>query len=146
MSISETFTAESIGDTKNIAKRIAQAMKPGDVICLYGDLGSGKTYLTKFICEALGVMLKDVISPTFVYWREYHVKNLNINHFDFYRIDDISEAESTGFEEALLDSKAITIIEWAEKVKALLPSKRIDIKIKVLRDEERIFDVIDRRN
>ena len=131
----------SLEETKGLAKEVAKNLKSGDIICLYGDLGSGKTYFTKFLCEALGVDPNLVISPTFVYWREYKSEKGKINHFDFYRIKDSSDLKGVGFEEAAGDRQSITIIEWADRIKAILPKERTDIFIKIVDDKKRIFEI-----
>jgi tRNA threonylcarbamoyladenosine biosynthesis protein TsaE len=141
MSVDETVTANSLDDTKEFAQKLASTLKKGTVICLFGELGSGKTYFTKYLCEALGVDPNLVVSPTFVYWREYQGKKFKINHFDFYRIGDSSDINGIGFEEALEDSDSVTIIEWADRVTKLLPKERIEIKIKILDDQKRVFEI-----
>lgn len=132
---------DSIGDTTELAENIAGNVKGGEVICLIGELGAGKTYFVKFFAEALGISQEDILSPTFVYWREHQGKSYKINHFDFYRIDDPSNAESTGLEDALADEKSITIIEWADRVKDLLPEDRFEIKIIYLGASEREIEL-----
>jgi len=71
----ENVIVTSLRQTKEFAQKFAQTLKGGDVICLIGNLGSGKTYLTKFIAETLGVEEKEIISPTFVYYRKHKGKN-----------------------------------------------------------------------
>jgi len=134
----ENVIVTSLRQTKEFAQKFAQKLKGGDVICLIGNLGSGKTYLTKFIAETLGVEEKEIISPTFVYYRKHKGKKFTVNHFDFYRIEDEFEAESIALDDAL-SKDTITFIEWADKIPSLLPQERITIKIKNLGGEKREF-------
>lgn len=128
-------------DTKRFAEKLAKNLEGGEIICLIGDLGAGKTYFTKYLAEALGIDPENIISPTFIYWRKHKGKKLNLNHFDFYRIDEESEAGGIGFEEAVEDEDAVTVIEWADKIKSLLPEERIEIYIEELEKEKRKFEV-----
>lgn len=130
---------DSIKETKQLAQRLAKRLKGSEVICLIGDLGSGKTYFTKFLVEALGVKGEEIVSPTFVYWRKYKGAKFNINHFDFYRISSEDEIEDIGFEEALYEDNTVTIIEWADRIRSHLPDKRLEIYIKELGEEKREF-------
>ena len=125
----KTFTIQSIEDTKKFASKLAKSLKGGEVIALVGELGAGKTYFTKFIAEALGVDPADVTSPTYIYWRQYKGKKLKINHFDMYRIESEKEVDSLGLEEALTEDNSITVIEWADKVREVIPEDAIWIEI-----------------
>lgn len=122
-------------ETKDLAKSLAQVLKADDVICLFGDLGVGKTVFTKGLCKALGT--DDYInSPTFTIVNEYEAKDFNISHFDMYRIEDLSELIEIGFYE-YLSKGGICIIEWPENIYDELPKERIDVKIeRVSFDEE----------
>ena len=128
---------KSIGETSKLARKLARNIKGGEVICLIGDLGAGKTYFIKFFAEALGVKSEDVISPTFVYWRRHKGVKFKINHFDFYRISEESEAKDVGLEEAFGQENAVTVIEWADNVRSFLPDDRLEIYIKFLGETER---------
>jgi len=105
------------------------------VICLFGDLGVGKTVFTKGVCRELGT--DDYInSPTFTIVNEYEAKDFRIFHFDMYRIEDEAELTEIGFYE-YLSSGGICIIEWPENIYDELPAERIDVKIeRVSFDEE----------
>lgn len=96
----------------------------GDVVALYGDLGSGKTQLIKGICKGLGV-IEEVTSPTFTLMCVYEAK-YKIFHFDFYRLSSDSEIYDLGIDDFIF-SDSVSLIEWAEKAQRFLPSKRIDI-------------------
>ena len=132
-------TCSNLEDTKKVATNIAKGISSGDVICLYGEIGAGKTYFTKYLCEALGLNQDDIISPTYVFWRKYSLKNLDVNHFDFYRLNSPDELLNIGFEEAVNDKNALSIIEWADRISDRLPERRIDIHIKIMGKRERLF-------
>ncbi|NCO05036.1 MAG: tRNA (adenosine(37)-N6)-threonylcarbamoyltransferase complex ATPase subunit type 1 TsaE [Candidatus Magasanikbacteria bacterium] len=116
-------------DTKKIGQTIASTLQPGDIITLTGNLGTGKTSLTKAIAKGLGIQ-KEITSPTFPIMNIYTVpKNpkeiTQLIHIDTYRIDNEKELIEIGVEEYLEDSNTITIIEWPEKINSLLQNKKI---------------------
>ncbi|HEY5562935.1 MAG TPA: tRNA (adenosine(37)-N6)-threonylcarbamoyltransferase complex ATPase subunit type 1 TsaE [Clostridiaceae bacterium] len=121
------FLVNSEKETENLGKQIGVQAKPGDIICLNGDLGCGKTYFTKGI--ALGLGIKDYItSPTFTIVNEY-LGRLKLNHFDVYRVHDIEEIALLGFDEYIF-SEAVTVIEWSNLILELLPKDTLEIDIK----------------
>ncbi len=131
--------------THQIAKKIANTLKGGETIALYGDLGAGKTIFVQALAKSLGVKTR-VLSPTFVILRSYPImiqaKKLTFHHLDLYR-SEADDFTNLGLEE-LFNSDTIVAVEWAEKIKKFLPKKRIDISIKSLSENERLFK-IDRR-
>lgn len=132
--MTKSIKIKNLTETNEFAKKISKKIKPGDVICLFGDLGVGKTVIAKSICKYFGIS-DDVISPTFNILKSYKVKNSkikNIYHFDLYRIKDEEELINIGFEDYILDNSSISIIEWPEVASKLL-SKKI-IKIEILYD------------
>ena len=128
----QKFHSESDSQTIKIAERIAKTLSPGTVVCLFGEMGVGKTVFTNGLCRAMGVS-DYVSSPTFTVVNEYDGDGFPIYHFDMYRIEDEDELLEIGFEEYLI-SGGICIIEWPENVINSLPQKRIDIEI--LRGDE----------
>ena len=120
------YSSNSPKETENIAKAFAKELKSGDVICLNGDLGVGKTAFVQGLAKALGVS-EPISSPTFTIVNCYDAK-LPIYHFDVYRIEDCDEMYEIGYEEYVYGD-GITIIEWQEKIKEILPEKRYDITI-----------------
>lgn len=136
------FKVNSLGQTKELASQIASNLKGGEVICLMGELGVGKTYFVKFFAEALGVKSEEVISPTFIYWRKHEGNDFRLNHFDFYRLENEDGSDDIGLAEALEDEKSVTIIEWADRVQERLPEDRVDIYIEYLGESERQFKII----
>lgn len=123
MEYSKEFKIYSKEDTKTLAERIASHLQQGDVIALYGELGTGKTFFTQKLCKYLGVS-ENVSSPSYVLMNEYSGK-YNISHLDLYRIDSEEEILELGLHE-IFENK-ITIIEWAEKAVSLLPQNTIHI-------------------
>jgi tRNA threonylcarbamoyladenosine biosynthesis protein TsaE len=114
--------------TKAIGRTIGSILKGGEIICLYGEVGTGKTCLTQGIAEGLKVKNpKAVKSPSFILIREY-VGNIPLYHIDLYRLLSTEELEELGYEEYLY-SEGVTVIEWAEKMGPYLPTQRIDITL-----------------
>lgn len=113
--------------TRALAVRLAEQAQPGDILCLDGDLGAGKTVFAQSFCAALGVTVP-VSSPTFTIVNEYDGEQVHICHFDLYRIADESELEEIGFHE-YIESGAVCLIEWAENAPGLLPPKYTKIRI-----------------
>ncbi len=104
---------------------MAKCLKPGDVLALIGNLGSGKTAFVKGLVSGLGVSKSKVLSPTFVLMRQYPGK-MTVNHFDLYRLKDIQQLREIGYEEYFY-SDDITVIEWADRVKEALPEEYLEI-------------------
>lgn len=136
-----SLQVNSLGETSKLASQIAQNVKGGEVICLMGELGVGKTYFIKFFCGALGVKGEEVISPTFVYWRKHEGTKFKVNHFDFYRVVNDEEVEDIGLEDAFGQKDAVTVIEWADKIRSYLPEARLEIQIGFLGETERQIDL-----
>jgi tRNA threonylcarbamoyladenosine biosynthesis protein TsaE len=111
--------SKSLQETEVFAQELLNKIKT-NVVGLYGDLGSGKTALTKSIAKHLGVT-EEVTSPTFVIAKFYNGKEKNLVHIDAYRLEHFSELESLGFKEWIEDQKNLIVIEWPEKVKEILP-------------------------
>lgn len=118
-------------ETINLGKKIASELKQGMIIILSGDLGSGKTKLTEGILTYFGLQ-DEISSPTFTIVNEYNTQDLNIYHFDVYRLADIDEFSAIGGEEYF--EKGACIIEWGELIEEILPKDYI--KINFSRDLE----------
>ena len=114
-----TIISHSVEETAAFGRSIASTLRRGGVIALCGDLGAGKTHFVKGLAAGLG---GDgiVTSPTFTLIHEYTGGRLPLFHFDFYRLEDETEALKIGLEE-YLDGEGVCVIEWAEKFPALLP-------------------------
>lgn len=131
---------KGLDETEEFGLKLGNILKGGDVISLIGDLGAGKTTLTKSIAMGLGV--RDyVTSPTFTLINEYKGKQYPLYHFDVYRLEGIEDILDLGFEEYFY-SKGVTIIEWGNKIKNALPEDVLIIKMKMGLDEhERILHI-----
>lgn len=137
------YIVNSLKETEELSKKISKSIKCGDCILLYGEIGAGKTTFTKFLLENLGV--KSIVSsPTFTLLNEYTGK-FPVYHFDMYRISSSEELYELGFED-YIDSKnskfvetGLTLIEWPDNVKDILPKDRIEIEILKLGDSARKF-------
>lgn len=125
-------------DTIGFGIELGETAKPGTVIALTGDLGAGKTTLTKSIAKGLGI--DDVItSPTFNIVKEYGSGRLPLYHFDVYRIGDVDEMYELGYEEYFY-GEGISVVEWADLIEDLMPEDTLWIRIEYGENEgERIY-------
>lgn len=125
-------------ETREFGKELGLKAEPGTVIALVGDLGTGKTTLTKAIAEGVGV--KDVItSPTFNIVKQYDSGRLPLYHFDVYRIGDVDEMYELGYEEYFYGN-GVCVIEWADIIEELIPEDALLIEIEYGEKEgERIY-------
>ena len=137
----QKFYSKSDSETKEIAERIAKTLSPGTVVCLFGEMGVGKTVFTNGLCRAMGVM-DYVSSPTFTVVNEYDGDGFPIYHFDMYRIEDEDELIEIGFDEYLY-SGGICIIEWPENIPNSLPENRINVKLMRAGDDARTIIIED---
>jgi len=117
-------TTNSPAETKAFAANLAKELKPGSVLALHGDLGSGKTCFVQGLAEALGVR-EIVNSPTFTIINEYQGR-FRLYHIDLYRVKSAAEAEALGLED-ILEGSGITAIEWPEKISTLLPKDAVHV-------------------
>ncbi len=111
-------------ETIDFGKKVAKNLKKGNIVILSGDLGSGKTKFTEGILTYFGLQ-NEISSPTFTIVNEYNAKDVNIYHFDVYRLSDVDEFEAIGGEEYF--EKGICIIEWGELIEEILPKNYIKI-------------------
>jgi tRNA threonylcarbamoyladenosine biosynthesis protein TsaE len=135
------FISNSPAATSSLGRRIGEKLQAGSVVALVGELGCGKTLLTRGICAGLGVPLRQVNSPTFVLVNEYYGR-LPVFHMDLYRLGGIAE----GFEIGLLDylaraSSGVLVVEWAEKVLSLLPGERLEVVFRTLSARKRQLEL-----
>lgn len=123
----KSYLTHSPFQTIRIAKDLAKNLKRGDVVGLFGELGSGKTTFVKGLAKGLGYKeIQYINSPSFVIIKEYRA-DIPIYHFDLYRLSNTHELEELGFEEYFWGN-GICVIEWADKAEKLLPRKRIKIR------------------
>lgn len=126
-------------ETIDFGKKLGKLLLPGMVITLNGDLGSGKTTLTKAVAVSLGIT-EHIVSPTFTIVQEYEGR-IPLYHFDVYRIADEEEMLFIGFDEYLAKG-GICIIEWAERIREILPDERLDIFLHYTEDGGRKMELI----
>lgn len=129
------YLSHSVIETEKIAEVFSGSVKEGDIICLMGDLGAGKTHFVRGFVKGFGLEAEVVSSPTFTIINEYDGK-MPIYHFDCYRLEHFSEALEIGAEEYFYGN-GVTIIEWPEKIREILPDYTIDIRIHVTGKEKR---------
>lgn len=115
------------GETLAFGKRLAKRLKRKDIVCLFGDLGSGKTTLVKGIASGLGINPAKVNSPTFVLMNIYEGR-LPLFHFDLYRLESIQGISSIGYDEFLYGD-GISVIEWADHLGEFLPDEYLKIEL-----------------
>ena len=113
------FESNSYEETQKFAEEFSKTLKAGDVLCMYGDLGVGKTVFTQGFAKGLGIE-EPINSPTFTIVQEYHEGRLPLYHFDVYRIGDISEMDEVGYEDCFY-GEGVTLIEWSNMIGEILP-------------------------
>ena len=123
-------------ETFELGKRLGAEAKPGQVYCLDGDLGVGKTVFTQGFARGLGIT-GPVNSPTFTIVQQLEEGRLTVYHFDVYRSGDISEMDEIGYEDCFYGS-GVSLIEWSELIEELLPERAVHVTIE--KDLERGFD------
>lgn len=132
------YIIKSIEGTQAFANALSRVLKPGDVLCLSGDLGAGKTTFSQFLCKALGVD-DYVTSPTFNIMNQYEA-SMPIYHFDVYRIFDEDEMLEIGFEDFLY-GEGLCIVEWAQKVASMIPKDAIWMTITLDEQMNRLIEI-----
>ena len=132
------------GDTFALGERLGRSLHGGDLVLLYGGLGAGKTLLTKGILNALDFDIDEVTSPSFTLVNLYKTASFDVYHIDLWRLDGPGDAASVvGLEEILENEKAVTIIEWADRLGDVsFPNKTICVKINGDGDEPREIQLI----
>lgn len=121
------FEVNSIAETTNIGRQLGKILNPGDIVCLTGDLGTGKTHITKGIAEGLSIT-ENITSPTFTIVNEYESGRLKLYHFDVYRVSDPDEIYAIGFDDYIF-GEGVSIIEWANYIEEILPKDYLHIYI-----------------
>jgi tRNA threonylcarbamoyladenosine biosynthesis protein TsaE len=133
-----TLISKSFEETINIGREIGAQLRPGNIVCLEGDLGAGKTSLTKGIALALDIP-DEITSPTYTLISEYY-GTCPLYHMDLYRIDGIEEFEMLGAED-LLFGRGISVIEWSERIEEYLPEDKKIIKVTIMPDLYRKIEI-----
>ena len=143
-------STHSHGESLALGEHLGQWLKVGDIVLLFGDLGSGKTTLTQGLCRGLGLPQNEYVrSPSFTLVNEYQGA-IPIYHIDLYRLDTIQEIEALGLEEILFAGNGVSIVEWAEKLFSppnpnVLPAfgidKRVEIHIEIKSETDRLLKI-----
>lgn len=129
------ITTRSEFDTIELAQNIESEKFENMVICLDGELGSGKTIFTKGFANALGIE-ESITSPTFTIIKEYNTGEMALYHMDVYRLD--GNTDGVGIEE-YFNKGGVTIIEWAKTIKDILPEERLEIEFKIIDENKRLI-------
>lgn len=125
-------------ETKAFGEKLASGLKKGDILALIGDLGTGKTALTKYIAKGLGIR-SEITSPTFTIVREYKDGRLPLYHFDVYRVGSVEEMYDIGYEEYFYGD-GVCVIEWADMISEIIPEEALIISIQYgAESDERIY-------
>jgi tRNA threonylcarbamoyladenosine biosynthesis protein TsaE len=126
------IVSKSEEDTMKAGEELAQGLKPGSIVLIYGNLGYGKTTFVKGVAKGLGIKTR-IVSPTFTIIRTHN----NTHHIDLYRIEDY---KNLGLEEILEDPTSIKLIEWPERLRKP-PGKRIEVKFTMNKDNTRTINI-----
>mgnify|MGYP001192324222 FL=1 len=133
----------SLNSLKEFAQNFSILLKKGDVICLFGQIGSGKTTFVREVIHRLqnsnNIQLEYVPSPTFSIMQTYKIKSLKIHHYDFFRLKKINEIDEIGFDQEQEDS--ISFVEWPDIIKEILPENRLEIYINIIEKNSREFKI-----
>ena len=124
------YVTKSPEETMGLGYKLGKKLKPGTLVALVGELGTGKTLFTKGIAKALGVKdYEHVNSPSYVIVKEYRSKKAPLYHFDLYRVRSSHDLETVGYEEYFY-SKGISVVEWADRAEDVLPEEYILVKFR----------------
>lgn len=132
------IVSKSVNDTLKLGSKIARYLQKGDIICLFGELGSGKTVLTKGIALGLGIKKSAITSPSFVLIRQYAGAKMQLYHLDLYRLKTIKDIFALGYEDYLYD-ETVTVIEWADRLRYLLPKEYLGVELFIRQNSQRLL-------
>ena len=140
MNVDLTAATANVDDTRSLGAALAGIARPGDIVLLSGDLGTGKTALTQGFASGLGVTER-VVSPTFTLARDYDGR-LRLHHLDVYRLDHLQEAIDLGLAE-LTDDGGVTVIEWGEVVIPTIPPDYLEVRLSYGEgDDDRVVELV----
>jgi len=140
----KVYKTKNIKETQDIAQQLAKKIlkkKSTVVIGLQGELGGGKTTFVQGFAKGLGIKEK-ILSPTFVIFKRFPIKERNLYHFDCYRVKNEEDILELGFEEIISNPKNIVVIEWASKIKKIMPKDTIWINFKFIDETTRAIDFL----
>ncbi|MDX9993456.1 MAG: tRNA (adenosine(37)-N6)-threonylcarbamoyltransferase complex ATPase subunit type 1 TsaE [Anaerolineales bacterium] len=134
-----SITSHSAAETRALGRKLGKLLQPGDLVCLQGELGAGKTTLTQGIAEGWG-SLDSVSSPTFVMVNLYRApEGTPLYHMDAYRIESLPEAEQIGLDDLL--AEGALILEWPERIEPILPAERLWLSLAHVSETERQLEI-----
>ena len=136
------MVTHSENETELFGEKFGVTLKPGDVVAITGELGSGKTCLIRGICRGLEVSER-ISSPTFILIHEYRGR-ISVYHADMYRIHKIEELEELGFSD-IISGNGIVLIEWADRVPGIIPENAVSIHLSVVGENKRKLELLDGR-
>jgi tRNA threonylcarbamoyladenosine biosynthesis protein TsaE len=136
----DTIISNSAEHTMEAGRRFAQSLARGDVVCLTGELGAGKTHFAKGVVAGLGGDAEEVTSPTFTIMHEYREGRIPVFHFDLYRLESDRELQHIGWDD-YLQGDAVCLVEWADKFPEALPSGAIWLDFSIDSDQTRRVEV-----
>jgi tRNA threonylcarbamoyladenosine biosynthesis protein TsaE len=141
--MSKTISCESHDDTFAVGEQIGRELRAGDVVLLRGDLGAGKTVLTKGILNALKFDPADVTSPSFALVNLYPTSKFDVYHIDLWRVGEGSDAAfEVGLDDIAADENSVVIIEWAERLgDHRFDGRVIDVSIETKGDDSRVIEI-----
>ncbi len=134
-----SILSSDVQETHRLGERLGALLQPGDVLALQGDLGAGKTNLVQGLAQGLGIT-EDVNSPTFILANEYYTGRLPLYHIDAYRLENAAEAIGFGLED-YLNGNGVTVIEWAERVREVLPQDILWLELSYVSENERRIEI-----
>ena len=134
------YTSDSVEKTEAIAAALALSLRGGECLALHGDLGAGKTQFVRGLVRGLRGSERSVSSPTFVLLNVYPGGRLKVFHLDAYRIAGADDFEAIGFPE-LLEQGGVVVVEWAERVRQLLPARCISVRIHPIGQTDRRIEI-----
>jgi tRNA threonylcarbamoyladenosine biosynthesis protein TsaE len=125
-------------ETESLGEQLGRLLDDGGIVCLYGDLGSGKTVFTKGLARGLGVPPEVVVrSPSFILMQHY-AGRVPVYHADLYRLDSVQDVDDIGLRD-VLGVGGVAVIEWADKLEASLPAERLDVMLQHLDEDRRLI-------
>ena len=139
--MTHTFQTNSVAETERCAAELADSLRGGECLALYGDLGAGKTQFVRGLVRGLGGNPRAVSSPTFVLLNVYEGGRLTVYHLDAYRVGGADDFEAIGFSELLDQPNAVVVVEWAERVSSLLPPEQVDVRIEPVGEGRRRIEI-----
>lgn len=137
MDFNNNITTKKPEETARVGEELAHHLmnRGGAILCLYGELGAGKTTFTQGFARGLGITTR-LLSPTFIIVRRYQIpqKDFFLNHVDLYRLQTVPEMEGVGLPEIFADLASFTVVEWAERLGELTPGNHIDVYFTAAQD------------